>query len=470
MQVVIRAEQRSTTGTIVAMPSEPLTPSSTERILSVTSLNRMVRDCLEGAFPLTWVGGEISNLTFAASGHVYFSLKDANAQVRCVMWRSRAQLLGWRPENGQRVEARALVSFYEPRGEFQLNVEALRRAGQGNLFERFLKLKASLEAEGLFDPTAKRALPEHPRALAIVTSLQAAALRDVLTTLRRRAPHLRIELYPTPVQGDGAAPRIADALGAAAASDCDAIILCRGGGSIEDLWAFNEEIVARAIRASRLPVVSGIGHETDFTIADFAADVRAPTPTAAAELLSPDRDALLAALGELQRRLSRLAGRTLADRAQQLDWLGARLVHPAERIRARREGLDQIGQRLSRSLAARQAALALGLDSLGRRLGATRPRPEMAGEPLRHLQSRLDAALRQKFFRSTAKLEQLAGGLNQLDPHAVLRRGYALAVGPDGRAVRDAATLAPGDGLRLEFARGEAEATVARVVAASKGQ
>jgi exodeoxyribonuclease VII large subunit len=452
------------------MPSDPAPPPNADRVLSVTSLNRMVRDCLESAFPLTWVGGEISNLTFAASGHVYFSLKDASAQVRCVMWRSRAQLLGWRPENGQRVEARALVSFYEPRGEFQLNVEALRRAGQGDLFERFLKLKAKLETEGLFDPAGKRALPGHPRALAIVTSLQAAALRDVLTTLRRRAPHLRIDLYPTPVQGDGAAERIAAALDAAAAGDCDAIILCRGGGSIEDLWAFNEEIVARAIRASRLPVVSGIGHETDFTIADFAADVRAPTPTAAAELLSPDRDALLAALGELQRRLGRLAGRALADRAQQLDWLGARLIHPAERIRTRREALDQLVQRLNRAGSVRRATLALGLDSFRRRLGAARPHPEIAGEPLHHLQSRLDAALRQKFFRSSAKLEQFAGGLNQLDPHAVLRRGYALAVGPDGRAVRDAARLVPGDGLRLEFARGEAAVTVTQVVATPKGQ
>jgi exodeoxyribonuclease VII large subunit len=470
MKAVLRTAQRGTAGTIGAMPSDPELPANVDRVLSVTSLNRMVRDCLESAFPLTWVGGEISNLTFAASGHVYFSLKDASAQVRCVMWRSRAQLLGWRPENGQRVEARALVSFYEPRGEFQLNIEALRRAGQGDLFERFLKLKAKLETEGLFDPAGKRALPGHPRALAIVTSLQAAALRDVLTTLRRRAPHLRIDLYPTPVQGDGAAERIAAALDAAAAGDCDAIILCRGGGSIEDLWAFNEEIVARAIRASRLPVVSGIGHETDFTIADFAADLRAPTPTAAAELLSPDRDALLAALGELQRRLSRLAGRTLADRAQQLDWLGARLIHPAERIRARREALDQFGQRLTRAESIRRATLTLGLDNLGRRLGAARPRPGIASEPLRHLQSRLDTALRQKFFHSTAKLEQLAGGLSQLDPRAVLRRGYALAVGPDGRAVRDAARLTPGDGLRLEFARGEAAVTVTQVVATRKGQ
>jgi exodeoxyribonuclease VII large subunit len=272
----------------------PVEPPVTNSVLSVSSLNRLIRDCLESAFPLTWVGGEISNLTYAASGHVYFSLKDNSAQVRCVMWRNRAQLLGWRLENGQKIEARALVSFYEPRGEFQLNIEAIRRAGQGDLFERFLKLKAQLEAEGLFAAEAKRPLPAFPRHIAIISSLQAAALRDVLTTLHRRAPHLRITIFPTLVQGEGAAIKIAEALEQAGSSNCDAIVLCRGGGSIEDLWSFNEECVARAIRASAIPVVSGVGHETDFTIADFAADLRAPTPTAAAELVSPDRSNLLA--------------------------------------------------------------------------------------------------------------------------------------------------------------------------------
>ena len=237
----------------LGMP-ENVSAASTNPVLSISSLNRLVRDCLESTFPLTWVGGEISNLTYAASGHVYFSLKDANAQVRCVMWRNRTQLSGWRLENGQKIEARALVSFYEPRGEFQLNVESVRRAGQGDLFERFLRLKAKLESEGLFAAEIKRPLPEHPQALAIVTSLQAAALRDVLSTLRRRAPHIRVDLYPTPVQGEGAGEKIAAALKLAAAGDCDAIILCRGGGSIEDLWSFNEEVVARAIRASALPI------------------------------------------------------------------------------------------------------------------------------------------------------------------------------------------------------------------------
>ncbi len=435
-------------------------------VLSVSGLNRLVRDCLEAAFPLTWVGGEISNLTLAASGHVYFSLKDASAQVRCVMWRNRAQLLGWRPENGQQVEVRALVSFYEPRGEFQLNVETIRRAGQGDLFERFLRLKAQLEAEGLFTAEIKRPLPEHPRALAVVTSPQAAALRDVLTTLRRRAPHLRIDLYPTPVQGEGAADRIAAAVQLAAAGGCDAILLCRGGGSIEDLWSFNEEVVARAIRASRLPVVAGIGHETDFTIADFAADRRAATPTAAAEILSPDREALLADLRKFRGRIARQLARGLAERAQQIDRLAARLTHPAEHLRQRRENIARLGGQLRRARDHQIGFRRQGLDTLAHRLHGARPRPEHARDSLRHLRHRIGQAARQQMTGAAAKLIALRASLIQLDPRAVLERGYALAIGPDGRAVRDAAALNPGDALRLGFARGSADVTVNQVVAA----
>jgi exodeoxyribonuclease VII large subunit len=416
------------------------------------------------------VAGEISNLTYAASGHVYFSLKDAGAQVRCVMWRNRAQLLGWRLENGQKIEARALVSFYEPRGEFQLNVETVRHAGQGDLFERFLRLKAQLEAEGLFAAEIKRPLPAHPQALAIVTSLQAAALRDVLTTLRRRAPQVRIDLYPTPVQGEGAAEKIAAALLLAGQGDCDAIILCRGGGGIEDIWSFNEESVARAIRASRLPVVAGIGHETDFTIADFAADLRAPTPTAAAEILSADREALVTTLQQFQRRISRQFERGLTERAQQLDALAARLTHPAERLRRRRDAIQQLAARLGRGLASQLAGRRHEFATLTGRLQSARPRPETAQEKLQHLAYRLENLARQKISRSEAKLNALSASLTQLDPHAVLNRGYALALGPDGRPVRDAASLQPGDALNLTFARGAAQATVDQVVAAAKAQ
>jgi exodeoxyribonuclease VII large subunit len=424
----------------------------------------MVRECLESTFPLTWVGGEISNLTYAASGHVYFSLKDANAQVRCVMWRNRAQLLGWRLENGQKIEARTLVSFYEPRGEFQLNVEAIRRAGQGDLYEQFLRLKAKLEAEGLFDPTTRRPLPSHPRAIAIVTSPQAAALQDVLKTLQRRAPHLPIEIYPTPVQGEGAGGKIAAAIAQAAQSQCDAIILCRGGGSIEDLWAFNDEDVARAIRASRIPVISGVGHETDFTIADFAADLRAPTPTAAAELLSPDRDALLAQLAQLKRQLAGQTTRYLAERGQQLDWLSSRLTHPAERLQRQRDTVDRLAGRLTQAQLRQQDQWRYRLTGAAQALHNARPRTEIAKESLRLMAFRLENTTRWQISAAGVKLNSLASSLNQLDPHAVLARGYAIAIGPDGRTIRDAAKLSTGNEIQLTFARGHATATVNQVV------
>ena len=447
--------------------SDP-TPPVSNSVLSVSSLNRLVRDCLESAFPLTWVGGEISNLTYAASGHVYFSLKDESAQVRCVMWRTRAQLLGWRLENGQKIEARVLISFYEPRGEFQLNVEAIRRAGQGDLFERFLRLKAKLESEGVFTAEAKRPLPAFPRHLAIVTSPQAAALRDVLTTLHRRAPHLRITLFPTPVQGEGASEKIAAAVNAANGTNCDAIILCRGGGSIEDLWAFNEECVARAIRASAIPVIAGIGHETDFTIADFAADLRAPTPTAAAELVSPDRDALLARLAALQRQFAQRMERALAEQQQRIDWLASRLLHPAERLRQRRTDLQALGHRLQRARQQQSTAVQSQLSNARQRLQASRPQPGQQTENLAHLHYRLHSQARWYISQQAAKLNSLASGLNQLDPKAVLARGYALAIGPDGRAVRDAASLNPGNALKLSFARGSAAVTVDQVVVRSE--
>ncbi|HAN54975.1 MAG TPA: exodeoxyribonuclease VII large subunit, partial [Betaproteobacteria bacterium] len=261
-------------------------PSQTTPILSVAALNRLVRQTLEQRLPLTWVAGEISNLTRASSGHWYFSLKDADAQVRCVMFRNRNQFIDWQPDNGMQVEVRATPTLYEPRGEFQLQVDTLRRAGLGALFEAFEALKLKLGSEGLFNADKKRGLPVFPRCVGIITSPQAAALHDVLTTLQRRMPSLPVVLYPTQVQGRDAAAQIVAALHAAyQRAECDVLIVCRGGGSIEDLWSFNDENVARAIAASPIPVVSAIGHETDFTIADFVADLRAPTPTAAAELV-----------------------------------------------------------------------------------------------------------------------------------------------------------------------------------------
>ena len=283
-------------------------------VLTVSALNQAVARTLERSFPLAWVSGEISNFTRAASGHWYFTLKDDAAQVKSVMFRGRAQYAGFMPREGDKVEVRALVTLYAARGDYQLNVESIRRAGVGNLYEAFLQLKEKLAAEGMFDADRKRPLPQFARTIGIVTSPQAAALRDILTTLRRRAPHVCVILYPTPVQGEGAAQKIAQAISTASMrAECDVLLVCRGGGSIEDLWSFNHEHVARAIAACSMPVVAGVGHETDFTIADFAADVRAPTPTAAAELVSPDAD--IHASADYRRHLTGVLTRRALTRA-----------------------------------------------------------------------------------------------------------------------------------------------------------
>lgn len=447
-----------------APPTTP-TPGATSApaptILTISALNRLARQRLESAFPLCWVSGEISNLTVAASGHAYFSLKDDQAQARCVMFRSRAQVLGFRLVNGLKVEARVLVSLYEPRGDFQLNVEALRQAGTGNLYEQFLKLKAKLEGEGLFAPERKRSLPAFPRCIGIVTSPQAAALRDVLTTLRRRAPHIRVVLYPTLVQGDEAPARITAAINTAASrAESEVLLVVRGGGSIEDLWAFNDEAVARAIVACPMPVVSGVGHETDFTIADFAADLRAPTPTAAAELTSPDRDALLAQLQVRSETLARRWRRGLEQRQQQLDWLARRLKHPAEKLAQQRQGLNTLGQRLTLALRQRVDRAHADLAHLGHRLAMSRPQPAAQGERLRTLGFRLEAAQHQLLQRQGARLERLAASLTHLNPEAVLARGYAIAFDTAGQAVHDAGALTPGQVLKLRLHRGERQVQV----------
>jgi exodeoxyribonuclease VII large subunit len=303
----------------------------------VSELNRRARALLENQFETLWVAGELSGVKLATSGHWYFCLKDPGAQVDCAMFRTRAQFLDFRPENGMQVEVRARVTLYEPRGSYQLVVEELRKAGLGKLHEAFEKLKAKLGAEGLFEPERKKRLPAFPRAIGIVTSREAAALRDMLITLGRRAPMTPVILYPAPVQGEGAGAQIARAIRKAdARAECDVLIVGRGGGSLEDLWAFNEEVVARAIADCSIPVVSGVGHETDFTIADFVADLRAPTPTAAAALVSPDRVSLWAAVADLRRRLARDLRRGVETRSQRLDALARRLLTPAQRLERER--------------------------------------------------------------------------------------------------------------------------------------
>ncbi len=432
-------------------------------VLSVSLLNRLVRERLETAFPLCWVAGEISNLTYAPSGHVYFSLKDNSAQVRCVMFRSRAQLLGWRLENGQHIEARILVTLYEARGDFQLNVETARKAGIGALYERFLRLKEKLEKEGLFAADDKRPLPAFPRRLGIITSLQAAALRDVLTTLARRAPQVDIIIYPVPVQGESAAAQIAAMIAKAGKRhECDALILCRGGGSLEDLWAFNDERIARAIRACGLPLIAGIGHETDFTIADFAADRRAATPTAAAEQAAPEKTALENRLRVLHQHLYRQLERELERQAQRLDRLAHRLLHPGQRLTQQRDLLAATRQRLIASLHRRIAQDKLDLAALSLRLRSVRPSLQPPKARLELLAGRLANAWHAACERRKAQLARLDAGLKHLDPKAILARGYSIVTDASGDILNDARRLEPNDRIIVSFHAGRAEATVTR--------
>ncbi|WP_291852500.1 exodeoxyribonuclease VII large subunit [Accumulibacter sp.] len=435
-------------------------------VIPVSLLNRLARERLEAAFPLCWVAGEVSNLSHAASGHVYFSLKDSAAQVRCVMFRSRAQLLGWRLDNGQHIEARVLVTLYEARGDFQLTVEAARRAGLGNLYEKFLRHKERLEREGLFDSACKRPLPAFPRRIGIITSPQAAALRDVLSTLGRRAGQVSIVLYPTPVQGDGAGPQIADAIRRAGErGECEVLIVCRGGGSIEDLWAFNDEAVARAIRACPLPVISGIGHETDFTIADFAADRRAPTPTAAAEMAAPERSVLLARLAAGQLALRRQMEQTLNQRNQQVDWLAQRLQHPAHDLARQQEALRNLQRRLDANLLQASARARSTLVELGHRLLLQRPDPVRQGIHLAGLARRLRGATRETLRSKVGDLSRLSAGLSHLNPGEVLARGYSIVTTRQGQIVRRSALLEPSQQIAVFFHQGRADATVLAVSA-----
>jgi exodeoxyribonuclease VII large subunit len=449
------------------MPNFPA-PSSVSatggEVLSVSALNRLAREALEARFPLLWVAGEISNLTRAPSGHLYFTLKDEAAQVRCAMWRNRAQVLPFQPAHGMRVEARALVTLYEPRGDYQLNVEALRPAGQGNLAEAFQRLKERLAAEGLFEPARKRPLPAYPQGIGLVTSPQAAALGDVLAALRRRAPHLPVVLYPAPVQGDAAPPRLIAALGQAAAragrDGIDLLLLVRGGGSLEDLWAFNDEALARAIAACPLPVICGVGHETDFTIADFVADLRAATPTAAAELATAGFAAATHALPALRSRLTRAAERRLVTLAQRLDRTALRLVHPQHRLAQAATRLEHLAHRLG---AARDRHLDRSrsrLASLAWRLAARRPELAHRRERLTGLAERLQAALTRDLARRGERLEALGQHLAHLNPEAVLERGYGIVRDAEGRILRRAEQTRPGSPISVQLAQGRLEASV----------
>jgi exodeoxyribonuclease VII large subunit len=416
-------------------------------VWSVAALLAGVADALAARFPVCTVRGELAGWSRAASGHCYFTLKDADGQpalLRCAMFRRAAAMLDFAPGDGQLVELRGRLALYEARGELQLVVESMQPAGAGALYEQFLRLKARLEAAGLFDAAKKRPLPAQPRAIGVITSLGAAALHDVLSVLARRVPHLAVIVYPTPVQGADAPPAIAAALALAGMRrEVDVVIVCRGGGSLQDLWAFNDERVVRAIAASPLPVVCGVGHETDVTLADLAADLRAPTPTGAAELAAPARDALLGALSGLARRLLRCGDHRLQSAQQSLDRAAARLARPAERVASReRVRLD----------AHARALLQAGAALLRRERGTLRH------DALRLLHG--GALRRQRLYHAE---QQLATRLAALDPQQIVARGYALVQAPDGALVVDPGQLAAGVTLRLTLQRGAAEVDVAAV-------
>jgi len=431
------------------------------RVFRVAELNFAIKQLLESNVPLLWVRGEISNLVKAASGHFYFSLKDDQAQVRCVMFRNKNQLLKEPISNGQQVEVSAVATLYEQRGDFQLTVEQMRPAGLGILYERFARLKQLLESQGLFAAERKRPLPPFPKSIGIITSPQAAALRDVLTTLRLRLPSVPVMLYPTPVQGTGSAEKIAQAIAAAnRRAECDVLILCRGGGSIEDLWAFNEEVVARAIAASEIPIVSGVGHETDFTIADFVADERAPTPTAAAQRVAPDRFALLRGLQDQAQHLQRVQRNRLHNAMQAVDYLQRRLVHPAQQLQHRTRQLDQMQQRMQRAFAYRKQQQHWQWHSLAQRLRAASSDFARLQDKQANLAQRLVMAMRAGRADRLVRVDNTEQHLILLDPTKVLARGYSMVQDASGGVVSDVGQVVVGAELRITFAKGWARTEV----------
>ena len=408
-------------------------------VLTVSELNRLVAHALEDEFGVVWLTAEVSAFTRATSGHLYITLKDATASVRAVMFRGRMAYCEFQPSVGDQIQIKARVGLYEPRGDFQLNIQMLRRAGRGTLHEQFLLLKEKLQAEGLFDSANKRPLTQHPRAIGVITSLGAAALHDVLTTLARRAPHVPVIIYPALVQGVGAPRELRLALAQAnRRQEVDTLLLVRGGGSLEDLWAFNDEALARDIASSALPVIAGVGHESDVSIADFVADLRAPTPTAAAELACQSRQALLDQVSGLQWTLQQTMSRKLERWAQKLDRLGYGLISPAQRLIQRRQSLALLSKRLEHAC----------------------PDIERLSE---QLQRRSQALLRSMVDASTARRNRLALYLSRLEtlsPTATLARGFAIVRGPDGSILTDSAQVQPTEVLSVDLARGRLQAIV----------
>ncbi len=439
----------------------PLPASQSSRdILSISRLNSEVRAVLDGSFPLLWVEGEISNLARPASGHIYFTLKDAHAQVRCAMFRMRRIKLRFQPENGTQVLVRARVSFYESRGEFQLGIEHMEPAGEGALRLAYEALKQQLGAEGLFDAAKKRPLPPFPQRIGVITSPVGAAIHDLLSVLQRRFPAARIILYPVPVQGADAAAKISEMIRLAdRRAESDLLVLTRGGGSLEDLAAFNDEAVARAIHAAQLPVVSAVGHEIDFTIADLVADQRAPTPSAAAELISPDQAALQQQLSQQWSRLMAGLHRQLTQAQSALRHLEQRLQqqHPAARLEQRQQRVDELSRRLTQQWQRQHIQSRERLNQLLARLAVLTPAHRLARFRLQYvsLNRRLHQQMQMQLDQTRQQLGHASQQLHAISPLATLGRGYAIVQQyPSGEIIRNAAAIEPGTRIKAKLAEG----------------
>jgi len=425
-----------------------LSASPTDSAISVSALNRQAKMLLEQGLARLWVEGEISNLARPASGHLYFSLKDESAQIRCAWFRQRQRGPAHNLKNGDQMLALGRVSLYEARGDYQLIVEQLEEAGEGELRRRFEELKKKLAAEGLFDDSQKQAIPRLPQRIGVVTSPSGAAVRDIISVLQRRFPAIPVIIYPTAVQGEWAPKQITEALDTAVRRDeCDVLIIARGGGSLEDLWSFNEEIVARAIAACPVPTISAIGHEVDFTIADFVADVRAPTPTAAAELVVPDRGEWISLVNRLAERVARLGRRTLEDRAQTLDYILRRMA----------AGIRQ-------QIASNTQDVALQRNALVQQSPAVRV--ERSIGRLRSIQQRLSTSGQRSITDVEHRLQLAMRSLHAVSPLATLERGYAVVLDANsGKALSDVSNVKAGSEIRARLHRGELLATVTEVAA-----
>lgn len=388
------------------------------KVFSVKEINRLVRELLEQSFPTFWITGEISNFISASSGHWYFSLKDDEAQVRCTMFKNKNMAVGWVPKNGEKIEARCSVGLYEARGEYQLNIEFVQRAGLGLLFEAFNQLKEKLNKEGLFEVSRKKTIPQIPKCIGIITSPTAAAIKDILITLKRRSPHIPVIIYPSLVQGKEAPLAIVKAIQTANnRAECDVLILARGGGSIEDLWSFNEEIVARAISQSKIPTITGVGHETDTTIADFVSDLRAPTPTGAAELVTSHSVEIIKTILIYKHQLIKLMASQIREVMQKIDYLEKRLISPKLQIQRQKEQIYQYIQRINQSI-------------------------------------------KNTLIQHRLHIDKLKLNLDHLNPHAVLSRGYSIITNINGTIVNNVNQLKLDDKIHIQLNHGQADAHI----------